>query len=150
MIAQLARGEVNTYMWEVRPDEDARGGLFWFGETENAGIVAAEDEAERARRFRILSFGREGGDARSIVDMELIWIVALMELGKNPAGLISALRGADPWCGSFDEAAAEAGLEYQVDAYLSGAPLEHVLSDVRFEPARRVLDYPWPDGIRSS
>ena len=39
MIAQLARGEADAYMWEVRPDEDARGGLFWFGETENARIV---------------------------------------------------------------------------------------------------------------
>ena len=149
MIAQLSRGRVNTYIWNVRPDEDARGGLFWFGETENAGLVATEDEQKRARRFLILSFGRDGDDARTIVDMELIWIVAFMGLGKNPESITSALVGMAPWCGALDETASEAGIEYQVDAYLSGASLEHVLSDVRFDPEKPALDYPWPDSLRN-
>ena len=82
--------------------------------------VATDDADARAQRYRILSFGRDGDDAREIVDMELIWMTAIARGGLDPKGLITALEGGVPREGGYDEAALEEGVDYRVAAYFAG------------------------------
>lgn len=147
MIVRPAKGKKTSFRWHVIPHDRGETPYFRnFFATENVGVVAAEDDESRARRFRILSFGKEGDDARSIVDMELIWVLAFMKSDQDPKGFIVAMERQLNWSADFEEVAYEAGVDHQVTAYLSGVPLEYVLGDVDFEPGTHILDHPWSEG----
>jgi len=140
----------NTYEWSIA------GEALRFGSTDNAGVLERAAEIERQLRFRRLSFGRDGDDAHQIVDMELIWLVALMNtpskfcvdsrafkhtLSENVVWS-TAPRAWNDW-NLYAECGKCVGVDYMVDAYLDGVPLEHVLADVEFLPDHEVLDPFW-------
>jgi hypothetical protein len=150
MRAQLIKDSAERYEWTIIADGEQgfRGML----DTENARDLLAYDVSElRELRFHRLTFGRRGDDAHQIVDMELIWLAALIKAGWSSVNHLVRAVGAGivwstapkPWSDwdDYEWVARQCGVDFMIDAYLDGVPLEHVLADVEFLPDRELLEY---------
>ena len=114
------------------------------GQTEDADEISREPKDWQIARFRRLSFGCEPGDklrAEAIVDMELIWLLGLLSVIQAHSYVLAtsfqfaltdpAYNDGTPamdWY-DYEQRAKEAGVDYQIEAYLEGTQLDYILSD---------------------
>lgn len=143
MNVMLIKDNSERYEWTVLAEGEQ--GFHGMLDTEDVRDLMAYNVHDLLRlRFHRLSFGHGGDDAHQIVDMELIWLVALIKAGYSiTRHMIEALSEDFVWSTSpkphsdwdtFEWVGREIGIDFMIDAYLEGVPLEHVLADVEFLP----------------
>lgn len=150
MNVMLIKDNSERYEWTVLAEGEQ--GFHGMLDTEDVRDLLAYNVHDLLRlRFHRLSFGHGGDDAHQIVDMELIWLVALIKAGYSVVrSMIEAVGGDMVWSTSpraqndwdvFEWIGREIGVDFMIEAYLDGVPLEHVLADVEFLPDRTLPDY---------